>query len=165
MSAWTEVASVTFDSLSVPHKRMTIFRALGTAPASGPITITFPAAVSNCQWIVSQWSGIDLSGTNGSGAVVQTGSNRGDGVSTLTAALAPFGGSSNVAYGVVGVNGSGLVVSPGTGFTEIAEQSSGESPRSVLEAEWATGDNTVQATWSGLLKAGILGVELRAAGP
>jgi hypothetical protein len=164
MSAWTEVTSVSFDSLSDLHKRVTIFRALSTGPGSGPITITFPVNVSNCQWIVSQWSGVDLSGTNGSGAIVQSASNRADGVNSLSVGLAPLGSFTNVAYGVVGVNGNGLVVSPGAGFEEIAEQSSGESPRSVLEAEWVAGDNTVNATWSGLLKAGILGVELKAAG-
>ncbi|HEX2635968.1 MAG TPA: hypothetical protein VHL81_02510, partial [Gemmatimonadales bacterium] len=66
-------------------------------------------------------------------------------------------------YGAVGVNGAGLLVTPGTGFTEIAEQSSGESPRSALEAAWATGRSAVNPTWSGSLNAGILSVELRAA--
>jgi hypothetical protein len=163
MTAWAEVASVTLDSLSIPHKRMTIFRGLRAAPGSGPITITFPVTVSNAQWIVSQWTGVDASGTNGSGAVVQTASARNDGVNALTAALAPFGDPANVAYGVVGVNGSGLVVTPGGGFTEISEQSSGESPRSVLEAEWTTNDASIDASWGGALKAAILGVELKAA--
>ncbi|MGH7528138.1 MAG: Ig-like domain-containing protein [Gemmatimonadales bacterium] len=164
MSAWTEVASVTFDPLSLPLKRMTIYRATSASPGSGPITITFPNIVSNSQWIVSQWSGVDLSGVNGAGAIVQAASNRADQVSGLTAALAAFGDANNVAYGVVGLNATGLAVTPGTGFTEIAEQSSGESPRSVLEAEWATNDNTIDATWTGLLNAAVLGIELRAGG-
>jgi hypothetical protein len=164
MSSWTEVATVTFDTLVNSLKRLTVYRAMSGSPGSGPITITFPSGVSNSQWIVSQWSGVDASGVNGAGAIVQTASNRADAVTTLTATLAPFAGAGNVAYGVVGVNGTGLVVTPGAGFTEIAEQLSGESPRAVLETEWATVDNTVDATWTGSLNGAILGVELRAAG-
>jgi len=54
MANWEVVATVTFDALGLPHKRITIFRAMSTAPGNGPITITSSATVSNCQWIVSQ---------------------------------------------------------------------------------------------------------------
>jgi hypothetical protein len=164
MGTWTQVATTTFDPLSAPFKRMTVYRAMSASPGSGPITILFPNTVSNAQWIVSQWSGVDDSGVNGAGAIVQAGSNRADGVGSLTATLAAFGSPSNVAYGVVGVNGNTLVVTPGAGFTEIAEQNSGEAAKAVLQAERAAGDDTVDATWTGSLNGAILGVELKAAG-
>jgi hypothetical protein len=106
---------------------------------------------------------VDAGGVNGSGAIVQSASASGDAVGGLTATLAALAAPNHVAYGVVGVNGNGLVVSPGAGFTEIAEQSSGESPKAVLEAERATGDDTVNASWAGSLNGAILGIELKAA--
>jgi len=162
MTAWTEVASVTFDPLGTPLKRLTIYRAMSASPGSGPLTITFSTTVSGGRWIVSQWDGVDLSGVNGAGAIGQTGSNRGDGVSGLTVALAPFANPNSVAYGVFGVRSQVLAVTPGTGFTEIAEQPSAEYPGSDVEAEWATNVNTIAATWAAL-NGGALGVEIKAA--
>ena len=164
MLTWTQVASVDFDPISVPHGRLTIFRSLSSAPASGPITITFTSSVSNAQWIVSQWSGVDQSGVNGAGAIVQTGSNRSDAGNGLSVALAPIGNAANVAYGAFGVKKNVVVVTPGAGFTEIDEQPSGENTASDLETEWATNDNSIDASWTAL-NGGALGVEIKAANP
>ena len=160
MSSWTQVASVDFDPISAPRRRLTIFRAMSPSPGSGPITITYTNSVSNTQWIVSQWTGVETSGVNGAGAIGQSGSNRSDGSTALAASLGAFGNPNNVAYGVVGVSGSGPAVTPGTGFVEIADQPSGES--SALEAEWAINDNTVDASWASVFKGALLGVEIRA---
>jgi len=160
MTDWSEVATVVFDG-ATPLKRLTIFRAMSPSPGSGPLTITWSATVSNCQWIVSQWDGVDASGVNGAGAIVQTGSTRGDGVDGLTVALAPFADVNNVAYGVFGLRTNAISATPGAGFTEIAEQPSGEGTPSDLQAEWAVNDNSIDATWSSL-NAAALGVEIRA---
>lgn len=161
MSTWTEVATVTFDTLAVPLKRVTIFRAMSAAPGSGPITITFANGVSNAEWIVSQWDGVETSGSNGAGAIVQTGSARQDDGNGLTVALASFENENSVAYGAFGVSSRLEAVTPGSGFTEIAEQTSTESTPASLQAQWATNRSTIAATWAGL-KGGALGVELRA---
>jgi hypothetical protein len=97
MTVWTVVASVTFDGVATPHKRLTVYRAMSAGPGSGPLTITFASSVSNCQWLVSQWSGVDLSGANGSSAINQTASTLGDGVSGLTVGLGAFGNPNDVA--------------------------------------------------------------------
>jgi hypothetical protein len=163
MTAWTEVASITFDAVATPHKRLTIYRAMSPAPGSGPLTITWSSSQSHCQWIVSQWTGVDASGVNGAGAIGQTGSTRADLVNGLTVTLGALGDVNNVAYGVFGVRQNVVAVTPGPGFTEIAEQASGESPLSDLEAEWATNDNTIDASWTNL-NGGALGVEIKASG-
>ena len=160
MTTWDVVASTDFDTQGTPTKRLTIFRALSAAPGSGPITITFPSSVSNVQWIVSQWTGVETSGTNGSGAIAQTAVARSDNATTLTATLAPFASANDVAYGVAGVAKNGPIVTPASGFTEIAEVSSGET--SALQTEWATNRASVGASWTTLTKAGMLGVEIRA---
>jgi hypothetical protein len=162
MTVWAEVATVTFDDVTLPHKRLAIFRAMSAAPGSGPLTITWSATVSNCQWIVSQWTGVDPSGVNGAGAVVQSGSSRGDVTNGLTVTLAPFASTSDEAYGVFGVNSKVLAITPGTGFTKIDEQPSAESPYADLLAEWAINRNPIDAMWTGK-NAGALVVEIKAA--
>jgi hypothetical protein len=161
MTAWEEVATVTFDPAGDPLKRVTLYRAMSASPGSGPITVTFAGNVSNAQWIVSQWEGVDVSGVNGAGAIVQSGLARADGASGLAITLAAFENARNVAYGVFGVRASAVAVTPGSGFTEIAEVASPESPPSDLQTEWATHINTIAATWANL-SGGALGVEIRA---
>ncbi len=160
MTSWTLVASVAYDG-STPTDLLTIYRAMSTAPGTGPITITSSATVSNCQWIVSQWSGVDVSGTNGSGAIVQTASASGAAVTTLTAALAAFANTNDVAYGAFGVASNTAVVAPGSGFTTIDQQPSGETTIGDLFAEWALDLPAVTATWPSK-NAGAIGVEIKA---
>lgn len=164
MSAWSVVATTTFDAVATPHKRLTIYQAMSGSPGSGPITITFSGSQSNCQWIVSQWDGVDASGVNGAGAIRQTGSNRADAGSGLTVTLAALADPNNIAYGVFGVNKNALAVTPGIGFTEIAEQPSGESPQGDLEVEWGTNLNAIAATWA-TLNGGALGIEIKTGTP
>lgn len=161
MTTWTVVGTATFDGVAAPHKRLTIYRAMSAAPGSGPLSITWSSSQSNCQWIVSQWTGVDVSGLNGAGAIGQSAATSGDAGNGLLVALGAFGNSANVGYGVFGVVNNALAVTPGSGFTEIAEQPSAESPASDLEAEWATTDNTIDASWS-VLNGGALGVEIKA---
>ncbi len=165
MSAWTEVGTTTFDTRTTPTRRLTIYRAMSASPGSGPLTITFASTQSNAQWIVSQWSGVDASGTNGSGAIVQVGSANTDAATGLNVALNPFAHVNNVAYGAFGVKALTAVVEPGAGFTEISEQPPNETTHGDLQAEWRTNDNTVDATWGSVnLPAGAVAMEIKAVG-
>ncbi len=161
MSAWTQVASVDFDTLGFPLRRLTIFRALSASPGSGPITVSFSANVSNCQWIISQWDGVETGGVNGAGAIVQSGLNRANAGSGLTVTLGAFGNANNAAYGVFGVNKNVPAITPGAGFTKIDEQPSGENTPGDLLAEWAVNRSAINATWTNL-RGGALGVEIKA---
>lgn len=161
MASWDVVATATCDVVATPKKRITIFRAMSASPGSGPITITSSATLSDCQWIVSLWSGVDGSGTNGSGAIVQTASNAADAVTTLAVPLAPFANPNDVAYGVFGINSNVVAITPGAGFTEIDEQPSTESTAADLFAEWGVNLPTITANWA-TKNAGALGVEIKA---
>ena len=164
MAGWSLVATIAFDPVASPHKRLSVFRALSPSPGSGPLKITFAGTQLNCQWIVSQWQGVETSGTNGSNAIARSGSARGDNVGSLVVALAGFADANDVAYGVFGVRNSAASITPGAGFTEIAELASGETPPSDLQAERKAGDNTIDARWA-KVNAGALGLEIRAAAP
>ena len=112
--------------------------------------------------VSASWSGVNQSGTNGSGAIVQTGSATGTAVTTLTASLASFASANDVAYGAFGVANATSVVTAGSGFTTIDQQPSGESTVGDLFAEWALNNPAVTATWPSK-NAGALGVEIKAA--
>jgi hypothetical protein len=160
MASWTVVASVAYNG-ATPLDRLTIYRAMSAAPGSGPITITSSVTVSNCQWIVSQWSGVDISGANGAGAIVQTAATSGTAVTGLTAALAAFDNANNVGYGVFGVASATAVITAGASFVTIDQQPAGESTVGDLFAEWALNQPAVTASWP-TKNAGALGVEIRA---
>ena len=159
---WTLVTSVDFDTLSLPHRRLSIYRAMSATPGSGPISFSFTNQVSNLEWIVSQWSGVETSGVNGAGAIGQLGSARADAINGLSVGLGPLGGAANVVLGAFGVNAQVVAVTPGAGFTEISEQPANEGTRGDLQAQWAVNQSTSSASWPNL-KGGALAVELKAA--
>jgi hypothetical protein len=163
MASWDLVASIDFDTLALPHRRLSIYRAMSASPGSGPITFKFTSQVSNLEWIVSQWSGVEPAGANDNGAsvIVQAGSNRADAVNGLSVALAPFGSPANAAMGAFGVNSQVLTITPASGFTEIDEQPANESTRGDLQTEWAVNKATIGSSWTNL-KGGALGLEIKA---
>jgi hypothetical protein len=159
MGTWTQVASVNLDPISGSLTNLTVFRAMSGSPGIAPLTITFPSAISNAQWFVSQWTGVDQTGTNGSGAIGQTASAVGNAVTTLSVALAAFANSNNVGVGLIGTT---KTITPGSGFAELAEVTAGETP--ILEGEWAVNLNTIAGTWASS-NAGMLGLEIKAGTP
>ena len=162
MTSWTQVASVDYDLIATPAARLVVFRAMSASPGSGAITLSFANSMGNAQWVVSQWTGVDQSGTNGSGAIGQIGRANGNSVTALAKALGAFGNANNVAYGLVGAGLNGPAVTPGAGFAEITETSTGE--KTLLESQWATNLTTVQGSLSSAANAGLLAIELVAGG-
>jgi hypothetical protein len=162
MASWTQVASVDYDPIATPASRLVVFRAMSASPGSGAITLSFANSMGNAQWVVSQWTGVSQTGTNGSGAIGQIGTANGNSVTALAKTLGAFGNANNVAYGLVGASLNGPAVTPGAGFAEITETSSGE--KTLLESQWATNLTTVQGSLSSAANAGLLAIELVAGG-
>lgn len=83
-----------------------VFRALGASPSTGAITVTLTANVTPAYAIAARFSGVDTSGTNGSGAIEVT-------ASATTGAVDNNDITVNIttltngawAYGAVGVHG------------------------------------------------------------
>jgi hypothetical protein len=142
---WVEILTVLFDVIATPTKRLTLFRALGASPSTGVVTIT-AATSTGWSWSVAEFGGIDTSGSNGSGAIVQSASNRADNAGSLTVTLAAFADAvNNVAYGGFGASGN-TQITPGGGFAELGEGAS-TLPSSRCQSEWKTGqDTTVDAS-------------------
>jgi len=124
--------------------KVSMFRAMGTAPTTGNITISMGGQTQlYAYWNVVSFSGVDITGTNGSGAVRQYNSNYNEGTNSgLSITLASFNDTNNIAYGAVR---AGNTITAGSGFTEITEQS-GEA---IFETEWKNSqDTTVDWSWS-----------------
>lgn len=120
---WVVIGTnIYWDTDSSSRKKTTLFRALGTV-TNGTIAIDFGGQnQTNVIWSLEQVSGIDTSGTNGSGAIVQSATNKDEvtGGGTLTVTLAAFGSANNATYGTF-ASDSALTV---TDFTELSNNTS-----------------------------------------
>src|SRR6266704_2779649 len=99
--------------------RITLFRAMGTSPTAGSVTISFSSGQESIAWSIVEFSGVDTSGTNGSGAVVQfaTGTDDAAGPSGLIITLPSAIGSGNATAGGFGnANALAASISPGAGY-------------------------------------------------
>src|SRR6266446_3249919 len=98
---WVQVNTVAWNPVADPAYRITLFRAMGAAPTSGSVSINFTKEQQSIAWSIIEFSGVDTSGANGSGAIVQNsvGSNDSAGPSGLTITLPMAIGSGNATAG------------------------------------------------------------------
>lgn len=138
----TYVSVATQTWTAAPTRRITLFRAMGASPSAGAVTIDFAAQTQlRCLWSVSEFTGVDTSGTNGSGAVKQSATNEATATS-LTVTLAAFASTANGCAGGFW-HSTDEAATAGGGFTEIAQV----QLSSVLISEWrADNDTTVDAS-------------------
>jgi hypothetical protein len=155
---WTAVASVNGDATGGDRQSTFLYQGIGT-PSSGTVTVTIP----NSSRIALNV--IDAAGVDGTTPVVQSATNTtASGTTSITVTLAAFAdATNNAAFGVWGVqNNTANIVTPGTGFTELAETNQGDTH---LETEWKLGQDT-SVDWStsggSTFRSGAIAVELAA---
>ena len=163
-------ASLTFDNVvgvlnDGTYNYLNKRRAMSASPGSGVVTITFPIVHEACGWIIKEWTGVDTSGTNGSGAIVQSASNFQNTplVTTGSVTLAGFGSADNAVSACFSVNKIGAITNE-AGYTELADfEIVGWDTR--LQSEWKIGEDTSPScTWDVAGKYGGLAVEIKAGG-
>lgn len=139
---YVKVATVTFHTIASPWSRLTLFRAMGASPTTGRITMDFGGQTQgSCNWSVTEFDGINTTGTNGSGAIVQSATNYADAsAGALTVALASFGHVDNATFAAFasGLNGS---FTPNGSLSEIHDVAT-SSPAATLETCWLAGNDT-----------------------
>lgn len=143
---WVEVDHQDFSSIASPSSRLTLLRAMGT-PTTGQITITDGGVNPDLMaWVLNQHTGVDTSGTNGSGAVVQSAKNVTDGgtPSVLTVTLAALTDAVNNVTSVCFCNtGNDTTFSDPASYTLLAAASTtGVSMRSTYKLPGTTTPNT-----------------------
>ena len=139
---------------------------MGTA-STGAVTFDFGAnSQTTCEWVIDEFAGTDTSGTNGSGAIVQSASQAYQPVSAdpFTVTLAAFASANNGTYGV-STSDRGVVQSVGSGFTQVGSSGvSGVGAMSTMSEFVSTNQTTVAFNAGGTgNNAGIIGIELSAA--
>jgi hypothetical protein len=144
------------------NRRIQAWRALVTAGATtGSIAITLNGTSTAMDAVLLEFGGVDTSGTNGSGAVVQSTSKAGSGTS-LALTLSAFGSSNNrpVAFFNHRVNEA---TTEKLGYTELDDGTHG-TPIAGAECEWnaSTADTTPSASWATSANAGGFAIEVKA---
>lgn len=143
--------------------RISLFRSMASASSAGVITIDFGGATqNNCSWIINEFASVDSSGTNGSGAIVQSTSNFVGIGTALTVTLNAFSAASNGAFSSFAI-GDNIAMSPDTGWAEIGEVSINDGANSQAhQSQWrADNDTTAFSTWATDESGGGIALELK----
>ncbi len=165
-------AGLTFTEIGVPGgllysaagvRRIQAWRALtSTGAAAGAIAITVNGTAIGMDAVLLEFSGMDASGTNGSGAIVQNASNQANGTS-LTVSLATFGNAANRPVAFFSHRIQEATVEE-VGYTEL-DDGSHSGPVTGAQCEWnaAAAEATPSASWLTAADAGGFALEVRAA--
>lgn len=159
---WVQIDTNNYDSVGT-QRTMTMFRAMGSSPTSGAVTATFAGTQTACTIIIDEITNADTSGTNGSGAVVQSAKNAEASMAsaTFTVTLAAFANTNNATYGAF-ANGDATTPTAGTGFTGTgAAATTTPSITSMTEFQ-AANDTTVTFNAAAGNTAGGIAIEIKA---
>lgn len=160
---WVLVSSINQDNNSVSRLTTFVYRAMGNAPTTGTVTITTGENETGMGWSIDQFKGVNISGTNGSGSVIQSGTAAeliAPTVTSLTVTLNSFMTNDNVAFGAIGA-GSNDVFVVGSGFIQLANNWDGTGGTD-LATEWKRNDNTVDFSFNADFEVGMIALEILA---
>lgn len=159
---WVQVATV--PDIGNLTRRVTVLRALGASPSAGAVTIDFAGQTQlDIIWDIVDVAGVDTSGADGAGAVVQSATNQ-VGTAGITVTLAAFAAATNGCAGFFArVDSLNEGFGVGAGFTQAA-QINHASKNNTLLSEWRVdNDTTVDATMVTASQSGGIAIELQAA--
>ncbi len=102
--SWVQIGTTSFNTLTMPTERITIFRAQGASPTSTPGTADFAGAnQTGCIIQVVEFQGADATAADGANAVVQTNFNAADNSANPSIAYAaPSLPGTNALFFVIG---------------------------------------------------------------
>ena len=158
---WVQIGNCNFDATSTSRRTIYVFRAMGVAPSAGAVTVTFGEAETDIGWVIDQISNVSTSGTNGSGAVVQSVVATPAVSSPLSITLAGLSNTGNATYGAMGTDG-GATPAAGTGYTILATGEVAGIETATTEFK-AAGSTVVDMTWATGTGFGGVAMELAAA--
>lgn len=152
---WESIDNVNYGS----NCRLSLYRTLGASPTTGAVTVTYPSSEWSAVWSIEQITGVSTSGSNGSGAIIQS-AQASDGTTgnTLTVTLgAMAAGSMDMCGWSFNIND--VTFSAGGGWTQLASPQIAR-PIQILTAYNTTGDNTATATSTNGGSRGGIAVEI-----
>lgn len=155
---WAEIVSTDIAGL----RRLSVWRALGTVTSSGPVVFNHGSSSQTRSMAqIIQWAGAATSGTNGSGAIVQSKSSNNASPGSTNPNVtytAGFGSTTNVSYFSVGglLASTGALYTPVAGYTKFTDVAS-NAPVSNMMSAWqvnsptggiASAESTASALWT-----------------
>lgn len=154
MTTWDSVLSTNFVTTT---RRLTYFRALQAGPSSGTLTFDFGGVTqTSFAWAVLQFTGVNTSGSNGAGAIVQSpaGTTGGGGITTLTKTLSAFEHANNVHLylGAMDTNGSHTADAQ---FAELSDNAIATGAITVWSA-WALAELSADPTFTASTSGAIM---------
>jgi hypothetical protein len=164
---WVQVTTLIFANIGTSTRRFTLFRAMGESPTTDQVTINLITTHEHCLWSISEYDGVDTSGTNGSGAIVQSATNRSDSLQALTVSLSAFERNDNGSAAAFCGRGTITGWAPEAGWDELSDVSITDADEgntvTTLQTQWIeNADNSVTATANGTDAVAGIAVELRA---
>lgn len=166
-AGWTSVDSATFNTVASPLDRVSIWRYLSATPAAASVaTITLSGTNSQLQWIVTQFSNVSTTGSNGAGAIQQSVRSTADTVSAITIPMTSFVSTANGAFGGYSfITTTVNQITPGAGFLELNEVTATEI--GDVQSEWTSVNVTkIDAKLAaGTKNAGGIGLEIVGSNP
>jgi hypothetical protein len=165
-SGWTQVSTLLFKDSGGDRCRVTVLRRLAGSDSTGTLTIDFASQNQDqIRYSIDQSdAAVDTTGTNGSGAIVQ--SVTASGLSTSPAAtLAAFSSADNGTFGAMGAAYGPGNATVGSGFTQLAEVVFGNFDATSVYTEYRIdNDTTVDASIANSTEWGVVALEIKAAG-
>jgi hypothetical protein len=139
---------------------LTLFRSMGASPTNTTGVADFGATSQDgCIVSVAQFTGVDTSGTHGSGAIVQSAIAQAGSGTALLVTLAVFANGSNATYGGFGVK-TNTAGTQGADWT-LLHNDTYATPNSSIVTQWVLGaDATADATAGTSAEWGGIAVEI-----
>lgn len=154
---WEAVVS----EMNAAKIRVSIFRALGASPTAGALTINFTTNVVAGAWEILQWSGTNVSGTNGSGAIAQSaGAHIDVADNSLSIPLSPAVSEADTLYAAVYANRL-IDISPDSGWTEVAEIDITSKSNTVATQEHVGSDVSATFGFSASTTGAAVAIEVK----
>jgi hypothetical protein len=159
---WTSIATVLFDAIATPTKRLTVLRMIPLVNFTDSMVIDFGAGntQTGAAWSITEFVGTGYLQDDAGQGVVQSATNRTDSGTSATATLAAFADADNATFAATAKASTGGFT-PGAGFAELSDVNAA-TPAQALEAEFkATNDTTADQSWAGATAAAIIALEIR----
>lgn len=155
---WVEVLTLPYNTIGSELSRITLFRSMTNGlPYTNTITADFGGVnQSGCAIRAINLFGVDTSGTFGSGAIVQVGTNVADATANPNITLSALTGSDNAVIAFFANDRNGLVGTPEAGWTEDWDSGFSNPPNGgYCTYRNLTTDNTIVVTsassdWAGV---------------
>lgn len=160
---FVKICDVTYNTIASPLNRLVVCRAMKASGSNaGTITTTWSGSVSQNMFVLAEFTGTDTSGTDGSGAIVQTNTGQSTEPATSLSITLTGASSSNATYGAFAVALANTSMTVGSGYTRIILAGIA-SEVTTLDTEWkSVGSSTVNETFTSGNAAGAA-VEIKAA--